>query len=95
MTASIQADRERVLSGRQSQTAGGLTRKDLVRMPDGHIASKAKAGRVPAQLAAWAAATQIVKKAKGVRKSDGFDAWTAKKGTKDHKQIKKLVKQML
>ena len=42
MTASIQADRERVLSGRQNQTAGGLTKKDLMKTKAGRIVSRRK-----------------------------------------------------
>jgi hypothetical protein len=97
MTASIQADRERVLSGRQNQTAGGLTKKDLVRMPDGHIASRAKAGQVPAALAARAAAQQIYLKSKGVGKGKKkeFSDYIVRKGTVADKAIKKLVKKML
>jgi hypothetical protein len=97
MTASIQADRERVLSGKQHHTAGGLTRGDLVRLPDGHIASKAKAGRVPPALAARAAAQQVYLKSKGVGKGakTEFKDYIVRKGTVADKAIKRLVKKMI
>jgi hypothetical protein len=79
------------------KTAGGLTYKDLVQLPDGRIVSKAKAGKVPPGLAARAAAQQQVLAKKGIVGGQGipFEKFIVKKGSAADKQIKRLAKKML